>query len=420
MGSPSIISCKDNIIKYSTNNITFFENEYVYKQFLFNKFRWINELINVNNLNHPNIIKFKKCEIVNDYIVDINNKEILLDKQEKVVRITMNKYMNNLNNLKNFTDDEVFFILNKLISAITYCHSKNILHRDIKESNIFINYKYKKTLLSKTRIINDIVLADFNISKYKYNIQSINKFNIMTISHRSPEISKAIFDKKHLNYDERIDMWSFCIMLSFLITGKTFYSFLTDGYLLIDNKILYDADKMAIVMAHFLKVYNPKLKYVDLYKKIIFMGLTKYKVRASFDDIIQVINEYIIINNLKYKIYENSYSISSPEQVFNPKLISNLALIKNLHNVSQYNTIVIVTFFKFYNKMKIHKFEFNNINTIALYTLSALFLIEEIPNIIDNILNILTNQTLMEEKINKSLIELEIINIIKFNNYNLF
>jgi hypothetical protein len=70
--------------------------------------------------------------------------------------------------------------------------------------------------------------------------------------------------------------------------------------------------------------------------------------------------------------------------------------------------------------MKIHKFTFNDINTIALYTLSTIFLIEEKSHIIDNILNILTNQIILEEKINKQLLELEIINIIKFNNYNLF
>ena len=150
--SNTIMSCKNNIIKCSSNNITFFDNKCVFKQFSYNKYLWVNELINVNILNHPNIIKFKKCEILDDYTINIQNKEINLNKKEKVVRITMDKYDATLDILKKFTDSEIFYIVNSLISAISCCHSNNILHRDIKSDNILINSQ------------GDIKVADFGFS----------------------------------------------------------------------------------------------------------------------------------------------------------------------------------------------------------------------------------------------------------------
>ena len=39
MKSPSVILCKDKILKYSNDHIIFYENDKVYKQFTFNKFK---------------------------------------------------------------------------------------------------------------------------------------------------------------------------------------------------------------------------------------------------------------------------------------------------------------------------------------------------------------------------------------------
>lgn len=419
--SPSIITCKDKIIKYSSNNITFFENGHVYKQFSFNKFRWINELINVNYLKHSNIIKFLKCEILDDYVVDVQRKEIHLNKTEKVVRITMEKYDATIDMLKKFTDDEIFYIINGLLSAILYCNTKNILHRDIKEKNIFVNYKFesdkKNDTTKQKRIITSVVLADFNISKYKYQTQSINNYKIMTISHRSPEISNAILNNKHFNYDERIDVWSFCVVISFLITGKSFYSFLTDGYLLIDNNIIYNVEKMIIIMKHFIKIYaSKKLKHIDLYKKIIFMGIKSYHYRSTFMDLHNEIKCYITKKNLTYKLNDFYYN-RSPEQPLNNKIIEKSILIRKLHSVLGYNNIVIVTYYKFYNNMISQNFVFNDSTLVALYIISALLILDEIISI-DLIIHILIN-TFENDKISKKLLEIEIIDIFKVNKYKL-
>jgi serine/threonine protein kinase len=419
----SIISCKDNIIKYSFNNITFFNEDCVFKQFIFNKYKWVNELINVNTLNHPNIIKFNKCEILDDYIVDIQNKEIDLTHKEKIVRITMNRYNTTIDTLKKSTDSEIFYIINSLLSAIIYCNSKNILHRDIKEKNIFVNFKYIKyttnKVIKKKRIITDVVLADFNISKYKYQIQSINKHKIMTVSHRPPEISNAILSNKHFNYDERVDVWSFCIVLSFLITGKSFYSFLNDGYLSIDNTIICSAYKLNTIMTHFIKIHaSKKLKHIDLYKKIIYMGIKPYTYRSTFMDINNLIKLYACDKKLAYKLNVNvDLYPKSPEQILTNKIVNESELIYKLHHILGYNNAIIVTYYKIYNKMILQNFVFNDVNMIALYIIIVLLVLDKIISI-DSIIHILINN-FNNKNISKISIETEIANIVKNNNYKL-
>lgn len=416
MTSPSIITCRDSIIKYSNTNIIFFENNNVYKQFPFNKFKWVNEIINVNALNHPNIIRFKKCEILDDFIVDPFNKEIHLDKKEKVVRITMDKYDTTLDRLNNFTDYEIIYIFGNILMANIYCNDKNILHRDIKEKNILINYK---ELDDQKRSINNVILADFNISKYRYDIKELSKYKIMTITHRPPEISYAILNNIRYNYDERIDVWSLCTLLSYLITGKSFYSFINDGYLKIFPDMIYDVNKLIISMIHFIKIYeNKNLEYLNFYKKIIFMGIKSYESRSSFIDIYNILNRYIEKKNINIILFKQNNDISTP-YTYNYRGINlKTSIISIIHNDLQNHDSVINYFYKFYNKMYYDKFNFTNISIVSLYILTALLLLDGNLSI-DNYINIISFNV-NDININREIVEMSIIKIMKFNNYLLF
>lgn len=422
MDSPSIINCKNRIIKYSTNNITFFENGHVYKQFPFDNFKWVNEMFIVNYLDNPNIIKFNQCEIVYDYIIDTKNKEIVLDKKEKVVRITMDKYDATLYNIKKYTDKEIFFIMNKLLSALLYCRSKEILHRDIKEKNIFINYNIESSYFGrKKRNITNVVLADFNISKYKYKISSLNRPEIMTVTHRPPEISKAIRDQQHFDYDERIDVWSFCIVLSYLITGKSFYAFLSKSYLVIDPNILYDITKLNIIMVHFIKIFSyKKLKHITFYKKIINNGMLSYKQRKTFRELHILVYNYGKKHNIQ--INEETFSpiSSSPECVILSRILKN-NVIKKLHDILHHNDIQLILYYKIYTHMSVRNFNFNIIHMVALYILVSFLVLDNAKSIdfyLSKINSIISHDKVKRE-IKKEEIEMAVINIVKVNTYSI-
>lgn len=353
----SVCDCLDNIIKISKENVVFYNDDLVYKQYPLNKLNWINEVFIVNYLNnlpsikhyHKNIIKFIKCEIVDDYAINTYKNEICLDKKEKVLRIIMKKYDTTLDKIKHFTDDEIFLILHKLISAMLYCISNDILHRDIKERNIFVNYSSVENL----RTLDDIVLADFNISSINYYVHSMKKSEINTISHRSPEIYKSIKLSTNIKYGEKTDVWSMCIVLSFLITNHSFYGFLSGSYLQIDPDIMGNVNNMTIVMKHFLKLFaNNNLKHIDLYKKIIFMGIQHHQTRSTFQEIFDILRDYNQINGNYNLEFPKIVQIDSPIVINSRVLVKNTKYIRFLHSELQIHDSVLMMFYKSIIKIK--------------------------------------------------------------------
>ncbi len=56
-----------------------------------------------------------------------------------------------------FSEEEVFFFFTQLLIGLDYLHSKNIIHHDLKPSNIFI-HKYSDEF-------KQLKIGDFGISK---------------------------------------------------------------------------------------------------------------------------------------------------------------------------------------------------------------------------------------------------------------
>jgi serine/threonine protein kinase len=409
--SPGIISCKNKVLKYSSHIIIFYENGHVYKQYPFNKYMWVNEIFIVNSLNHPNIVKFEKCEILKDNVIDAKNKEICLDQKEYVMRVTMRKYKSTLDKIKTFSDTNVIYIINALISANMYCNSKKILHRDIKESNILIDY----TTDNNINHITNIALADFGISKYKYNIPATCRSNVITISHKPPELQG---DTKMITYDERIDVWSFCVVLTYLITGKSLYTFILNGYTGICNDILTNITKLKIAITHFLLIYvNPELYHIDLYKKILKHGLTSYKNRYTFTKINKICNAYAIDHKLNYYNKEY-YHTGSPEQI--PKKIF-LVWVNEMHNVLQHHDCVFYTFIQLLNNCIKPMIPITNeIYLLSIYIISV-YLIYDTPLSITEYIQMAKYCIKNPNKnlITHEKIEYTISNIAKVNEYNI-
>ena len=199
------------------------------------------EILILKNLNHPNIMKLYEFyeDNANCYLVsEFCDQGDLLQKLDKL------NYMNEI---------VVKFLMEQILNAVAYLHSKGVIHGDIKLENVmlytttkerprqsfsrinktliknkslqkeieesFTNQKYKTQPTIKSReIINnmlnyEIKLIDFGCSKI-FTKRGERKSGIIGTSvYCSPEVIDNL-------YDERCDEWSCGVLMYLLLCGE--------------------------------------------------------------------------------------------------------------------------------------------------------------------------------------------------------
>uniref|UniRef100_A0A0N4ZSH0 Protein kinase domain-containing protein n=1 Tax=Parastrongyloides trichosuri TaxID=131310 RepID=A0A0N4ZSH0_PARTI len=159
---------------------------------------FMREVLILQELLHPNVIK------VNGYAQDMNDGSIYIEYpyyQESLCDM-MSKIC--------LEESKVKLYIYQLFDALSYIHSKKIIHRDITPSNI---------LISST---DNIVLIDFNISKKKdYNKIDSDNYSpcLTTIRYKAPEVILDVQD-----YNETIDVWGAgCILYELINKGNPLF-----------------------------------------------------------------------------------------------------------------------------------------------------------------------------------------------------
>jgi len=105
-----------------------------------------------------------------------------------------------------FNQSEIKCLFKQVLEGLAYLHSKGIMHRDIKCSNILVN----SSGIAK--------LADFGISTQFTPISlQDGKKPVATLWYRAPELLKEE------NYTEAIDIWGMGCVLGELILGKAVF-----------------------------------------------------------------------------------------------------------------------------------------------------------------------------------------------------
>ena len=101
---------------------------------------------------------------------------------------------------------QVKYILSKILSGLSYCHSRSLVHRDVKPSNILISPS------------GEVKLADFGLARILSPSDDMSH-QISTRWYRAPEI---LFGARR--YDAGVDMWAVGAIAAELISLRPLFT----------------------------------------------------------------------------------------------------------------------------------------------------------------------------------------------------
>lgn len=224
-------------------------------------------------LSHPNIIKLYT------YINDVS----LTGYFYLVMEYVGCADLFNLRNKCTLNELQIINIMLQITKAIDYCHSKNIMHRDIKLENVL--YSRRKNLVK---------IIDFGLAtKFLYPLTPDRYDHCGT-----PEYQAYEMVCNNL-YDERIDIWSMGVLFIELITGNS--PFQADTYKGIKDNIKNIVIKRPI---EFCLNTDPYFNY----KWDIIEGM----LERNLNNRITLKKTNICLHNLKTKLTNNDQKNNEP------------------------------------------------------------------------------------------------------------
>jgi serine/threonine protein kinase len=145
---------------------------------------------------------------------------------------------------RSLSDAEAAIIMRGILRAVSYLHSRDVLHRDLKPDNVmFLNDD-----------LSSVKIADFGLSAKFGQYIFARTFEDMcgTVAFMAPE------QILHKNYSKPVDIWSCAIILLMIITGK--HPLLSQG----DTMAVY-TQKLQNPMWEFSNDLNPLARQLFLH-----------------------------------------------------------------------------------------------------------------------------------------------------------
>ncbi|KAJ3130597.1 hypothetical protein HK100_007892 [Physocladia obscura] len=149
-------------------------------------------------LNEIEILK--KVSKGNNHIVTLHDLYLVMDL------CTGGELFDRIVERGSFFEEDAAEIIRTVLEAVAYLHGQNIVHRDIKPEN----------LLFRAKDSNDLVIADFGLSKIADG-EALNNLRTLcgTPGYMAPEV---ILKTGH---GKSVDLWSIGVMTYFLLCGYT-------------------------------------------------------------------------------------------------------------------------------------------------------------------------------------------------------
>lgn len=267
------------------------------------------------------IQKANKCEYIIkliDVFFENNNIYIVSEYAENG---DLDKFIINFKkNRKHISNRTIAKLTLQMASALKYLHRNNIIHRDIKTSNVFLDKDY------------NIKLGDLGIAKIMGNRHLANTY-IGTPYYMAPELYKGD------QYDTKCDVWSLgCILYELITLNKPF-----EGRNIMDlaNKIKYSN-------ADYRYIYKHKSEYSYMLDKMLqknpskrcdisfiynnnFLGTLTNDSDHLIDNCLAKTNKNFgilpkinMFSNWKYVIQEINERVSDTMKLLSPRINKNL------------------------------------------------------------------------------------------------
>ncbi|PIA52046.1 hypothetical protein AQUCO_01000138v1 [Aquilegia coerulea] len=149
------------------------------------------EIMNHRSLNHPNIVRFKEVLLTPTHLGIVMEYAAGGELFERICTAGR------------FSEDEARFFFQQLISGVSYCHSMQICHRDLKLENTLLDGSTAPRLK----------ICDFGYSKSSV-LHSQPKSTVGTPAYIAPEV----LSRKE--YDGKVaDVWSCGVTLYVMLVG---------------------------------------------------------------------------------------------------------------------------------------------------------------------------------------------------------
>ncbi|KAG2545676.1 casein kinase II subunit alpha-like [Panicum virgatum] len=136
--------------------------------------------------------------------------DVVRDEESKTPSLIF-EYVNNTDFkvlYPTLSDYDIRYYIFELLKALDYCHSRGIMHRDVKPHNIMIDHEKRQL-----RLI-DWGLAEFYHPKMEYNARVASR------CYKGPELLVDLLD-----YDYSLDLWSLgCMFAAMIFRVDPFFS----------------------------------------------------------------------------------------------------------------------------------------------------------------------------------------------------
>ncbi|MQM08150.1 hypothetical protein Taro_041002 [Colocasia esculenta] len=149
------------------------------------------EIINHRSLRHPNIVRFKEVILTPTHLAIVMEYASGGELFERICKAGR------------FSEDEARYFFQQLISGVSYCHSMQVCHRDLKLENTLLDGSAAPRLK----------ICDFGYSKSSV-LHSQPKSTVGTPAYIAPEVLLR------QEYDGKIaDVWSCGVTLYVMLVG---------------------------------------------------------------------------------------------------------------------------------------------------------------------------------------------------------